>query len=326
MVLWELAAVDDQGALVPPPSLSPNQRDSVSTTHSRESITHSRDSIWTLSSDSKFPSSTMRGGLVPYAWDPSADDQDDADEEDSLHSLKSVDKPISLLNSRSISNLGVLVLLVGCLLSLFIALPVVTYVQDSSHTLFVDETSDNTINTPQGALHVSSLVDPDTPNYAKTRIGFDGQNYNLVFSDEFNLDGRTFYPGDDPFWEAVDLWYGQTGDIEWYDAGQVYTANGSLHVRIENVSENGMSYRSGMLQSWNKFCFTSGYIEVAVTLPGPNAETRGYVSPYPYLPFCLLTTHLVAWALDDGQSRQTRIWFDVTGSVALHVSIPLSFA
>ena len=29
----------------------------------------------------------------------------------------------------------------------------------------------------------------------------------LVFSDEFNVDGRTFYPGDDPFWEAVDLHY-----------------------------------------------------------------------------------------------------------------------
>jgi hypothetical protein len=23
----------------------------------------------------------------------------------------------------------------------------------------------------------------------------------LVFSDEFNTDGRTFYPGDDPFWK-----------------------------------------------------------------------------------------------------------------------------
>ena len=32
----------------------------------------------------------------------------------------------------------------------------------------------------------------------------------LVFSDEFNQDGRTFYPGDDPFWEAVDLQYWAT--------------------------------------------------------------------------------------------------------------------
>lgn len=38
-----------------------------------------------------------------------------------------------------------------------------------------------------------------------------------------------------------------------------------------------LSYKSGMLQSWNKFCFTTGYIEVAVTLPGPNSNTQGYV-------------------------------------------------
>lgn len=34
------------------------------------------------------------------------------------------------------------------------------------------------------------------------------------FSDEFNKDGRTFYEGDDPFFQAVDLWYGVTKDLE----------------------------------------------------------------------------------------------------------------
>ena len=34
------------------------------------------------------------------------------------------------------------------------------------------------------------------------------------FSDEFQKDGRTFYPGDDPYWTAVDLWYGVTQDLE----------------------------------------------------------------------------------------------------------------
>lgn len=43
------------------------------------------------------------------------------------------------------------------------------------------------------------LIDPDTPKAAKTRRGFDGQEYELVFSDEFNLEGRTFWPGDDPY-------------------------------------------------------------------------------------------------------------------------------
>jgi len=73
-----------------------------------------------------------------------------------------------------------------------------------------------------------------------------------VFSDEFNTDGRSFYPGgtqgystfivillmyslDDAFWEAVDLQYWPTSDIEWYDPGQVTTANGSLVITMEEV-------------------------------------------------------------------------------------------
>ena len=35
----------------------------------------------------------------------------------------------------------------------------------------------------------------------------DGSELKLVFSDEFNVDGRTFYPGDDLYLEAVDLHY-----------------------------------------------------------------------------------------------------------------------
>ena len=126
------------------------------------------------------------------------------------------------------------------------------------------------------------LVDPETPDSAKTRTGFDGQDYELVFSDEFNTDGRTFYPGDDPFWEAVDLWYGSTQDLEWYDPAQVTTQGGALVITMESVTDvtlnHGLQYKSGMLQSWNKFCFTTGYIEVSITLPGPNSDTQGYVS------------------------------------------------
>jgi hypothetical protein len=34
------------------------------------------------------------------------------------------------------------------------------------------------------------------------------------FSDEFNMPGRTFFDEDDPFFQAVDLWYGVTMDKE----------------------------------------------------------------------------------------------------------------
>ena len=55
--------------------------------------------------------------------------------------------------------------------------------------------------------HQRGLIDPDTPKDVYTRTGFDGKEYELVFSDEFNVDGRTFYPGEDPYWEAGDLHY-----------------------------------------------------------------------------------------------------------------------
>ena len=35
--------------------------------------------------------------------------------------------------------------------------------------------------------------------------------------------------------------------------------------RAEN---HDLEYRSGMIQTWNKFCFTGGYIEANVSLPG----------------------------------------------------------
>lgn len=41
-----------------------------------------------------------------------------------------------------------------------------------------------------------------------------GTQQTLVFSDEFNDDGRTFYDGDDAYFQAVDLWYGVTEDLE----------------------------------------------------------------------------------------------------------------
>jgi beta-glucanase (GH16 family) len=58
------------------------------------------------------------------------------------------------------------------------------------------------------------LIDPDTPQSAMTRTSADGSKQVLVFSDEFNTDGRTFYDGDDPYFEAVDIWYGATQDLE----------------------------------------------------------------------------------------------------------------
>lgn len=48
--------------------------------------------------------------------------------------------------------------------------------------------------------NLPQLIDRDTPENVKSRTGFDGKAYNLIFSDEFEQEGRTFWPGDDPFW------------------------------------------------------------------------------------------------------------------------------
>lgn len=93
----------------------------------------------------------------------------------------------------------------------------------------------------------------------------------LVFSDEFNTDGRTFYPGDDPFWEAVDLHYWPTGNTEWYDPRMVTTSGGSLTVTLDKQPEHMLNLTGGMIQTWNKFCFTGGLVEAKVMMPSVNS-------------------------------------------------------
>jgi len=65
------------------------------------------------------------------------------------------------------------------------------------------------------------LIDTDTPQSVRSRTGFDGQTYELVFSDEFNKARRTFKTGDDPFWEAVNLFDSKSADLQWYEPSQL---------------------------------------------------------------------------------------------------------
>ena len=117
------------------------------------------------------------------------------------------------------------------------------------------------------------LIDPDTPADAYTKAPWNaamGNNMELVFSDEFNVDGRTFYPGDDPYWEAVDLHYWATNNLEWYDPEAITTQDGNLVITLSQKETHNLHYQGGMMSTWNKFCFTGGYIEASVVLPGLN--------------------------------------------------------
>ena len=115
------------------------------------------------------------------------------------------------------------------------------------------------------------LIDVETPADARTYTDFEsGKEWQLVFSDEFNEEGRSFYPGDDPYWEAVDLHYWQTNNMEWYDPSAITTRNGSLEITLSRREIHDLHFMGGMMSTWNKFCFTGGLILASVVLPGTN--------------------------------------------------------
>ncbi|KAF9538294.1 hypothetical protein EC957_006942 [Mortierella hygrophila] len=139
------------------------------------------------------------------------------------------------------------------------------------------------------------MVDEDTPQEKRTTVAKDGGLWDLVFSDEFNLDGRSFAPGQDPHWEAVDLPASTAmKTLENYSSDQVTTKNGQLEITLQRdpahpspsgakfqkrdgSSSSAWKYTSGMLQSWNKMCFQGGILEVAVSLPG--SPTKAGLKP-----------------------------------------------
>lgn len=58
--------------------------------------------------------------------------------------------------------------------------------------------------------------------------------------------------------------------MEWYDPAAITTKGGALEITLSQKETHGLNYEGGMMSTWNKFCFTGGLIETAVTLPGMN--------------------------------------------------------
>ncbi|GAA6011375.1 hypothetical protein JCM10207_008318 [Rhodosporidiobolus poonsookiae] len=188
-----------------------------------------------------------------------------------------VDKAMSKQRQRvsmiGMINTAALLVVVIVLVGLFAGWPIYRYAIDGSWGSYAVQTIVNSTGQVPQIENLPTLIDADTPMSAYTRTGFDGEEYELVFSDEFNTPGRTFWPGDDPYWEAVDLHYWATSDLEWYDPDAITTKDGNLEITLTQEPWHDLNFRSGMLQSWNKFCFTGGYIEVNLSLPGePTAQ------------------------------------------------------
>ncbi|PCH39742.1 glycoside hydrolase family 16 protein [Wolfiporia cocos MD-104 SS10] len=212
----------------------------------------------------------------PYLWDTRDPELDDA-----LHNPDPVrdaamERSCTPFSARGWLNVSALLILVCALLTLFAGYPIIAYyAYPTPKSVGYNLGGINQSGQIPDLPHMATLVDKDTPASAMSRKGNDGQSYTLVFSDEFEQDGRTFWPGDDPFWEAVNLNYWPTGDLEWYTPTQATTENGKLVLTMEEVENHNLNFRSAMLQTWNKFCFTTGYIEISLSLPG-SVEAPGF--------------------------------------------------
>ena len=144
------------------------------------------------------------------------------------------------------------------------------------------------------------LVDLDTPRDAYTKKDYvDGKDWQLIWSDEFNVDGRTFYPGDDPYWEAVDLHSWQTDNMEWYDPAAITTQGGALVITLSENSEHNLNYTGGMMSTWNKFCFTGGLLQ-GKTLAAPKGPVLTTLTTQ-LAPSCLAPAPFVGFGLPSGR-------------------------
>ncbi|KAF8312546.1 glycoside hydrolase family 16 protein [Clavulina sp. PMI_390] len=251
-----------------------NGRAPAARTHERN-----RSSIASVS-DRPLPTAnpyTAAAPVVPVTaplWDQK-DDVDPLHDPDPLRDARD-DNYCDPFSWRGWLNVSAIMVICFGLIALFAGYPIITWAgRYQGTTIGYNVGGINSTGQVPVLPGLPSLIDTDTPSSVKTRTGYDGKKYNLVFSDEFNTDDRTFFPGDDAFWEAVDLHYWPTGDLEWYSPERIYTKNGSLVIEIEEILNHELNFQSGMLQSWNKFCFSSGYIEVNVSLPGSHV-TPGY--------------------------------------------------
>ncbi|TYZ61526.1 hypothetical protein PybrP1_006850 [[Pythium] brassicae (nom. inval.)] len=143
-------------------------------------------------------------------------------------------------------------------------------------------------------------VDPTTPNDKQVYVSSRGGKWDLVMSDEFGIPNRTFKPGEDHLWATVEKPDGVNGALELYshDMAEVVCdksddGNSICYLSMKTIDEvNEITvyneytrppsfqnvtffYRAAMLQTWNKFCYQGGMIEMRVQLPGAVSKESG---------------------------------------------------
>jgi len=139
-------------------------------------------------------------------------------------------------------------------------------------------------------------VDPDTPQDRYVYTSSRGRQWDLVMSDEFNVANRSFRPGDDHIWTSLEKPDGVNGALELYSHNMTSTKcddDGTCYFYIKTVDEVNVIhvynmythppgyvdvnffYRGAMVQSWNKFCYQGGMLEVRAQLPGATEPESG---------------------------------------------------
>ncbi|CAH0477376.1 unnamed protein product [Peronospora belbahrii] len=124
-------------------------------------------------------------------------------------------------------------------------------------------------------------IDPDTElkfytaSVPKGAYNFGGNasfnhEYTLIFSDEFNNSKRTFEAGFDAKWTAVNVRDTSNMGQHYFLPQAVQIDKGNLIITTSKPKHRyrGAKYVSGSAQTWNKFCYTGGYVEVRAILPG----------------------------------------------------------
>lgn len=131
-------------------------------------------------------------------------------------------------------------------------------------------------------------MDVDSPESACFKPAErEGRMMKLVFSDEFDRPGRTFIDGHDSRWTALESAPYSNEQVNYYNASHAFTRDGVLDILCTNddvtFEVNGTreephaktetrTIQTAMLQTWNKFCFSQGAVEISARMPGPHGS------------------------------------------------------
>lgn len=141
-------------------------------------------------------------------------------------------------------------------------------------------------------------ADTHTPEKHHTKTSSKGETWQLIMSDEFDVPGRDFSPGKDYLWTALEKPDGVNGALDYLSFNMTSTTTtpdgrGIFQIKIqeeENITytiynpfkkpspgyqQSTMYYRSGMVQTWNKFCFQGGLFEISLQLPAVITPESG---------------------------------------------------